>query len=151
MADLISHPSSSSRAFRSVWIQTILEFSIILVDGRWSMVDALWLMVDDLWSMACGLWSMVDVNWLTHGVTSSPVCLHRESNEVVQAVDRQFGVTAVLSGWENVAASQQDAFSWRALAQHLSVLSTRTLMRRALEVIFIFVFISSSLIFLKLF
>ena len=48
-------------------------------------------MVDDLWSMACGLWSMVDVNWLTHGVTNSPVCLHRESNEVVQAVDRQFG------------------------------------------------------------
>ena len=122
-----------------------------MVDGRWSMVDALWLMVDDLWSMACGLWSMVDVNWLTHGVTSSPVCLHRESNQVVQAVDRQFGVTAVLSGWENVVASQQDAFSWRALAQHLSVLSTRTLMRRALEVIFIFVFISSSLIFLKLF
>ena len=60
-----------------------------MVDGRWSMVDALWLMVDDLWSMACGLWSMVDVNWLTHGVTSLPVCLHRESNEVVQAVDRQ--------------------------------------------------------------
>ena len=60
-----------------------------MVDGRWSMVDALWLMVDDLWSMACGLWSMVDVNRLTHGVTSLPVCLHRESNEVVQAVDRQ--------------------------------------------------------------
>ena len=42
----------------------------------------------------------------------------RESNEVAQDVDRLFGVSAVLSGWENVAASQQDAFSWRALAEH---------------------------------
>ena len=83
------------------------------------MVDGRWLVVDDAF-------------WSTHYVTQ---------------VDRQFGVTAVLSGWENVAASQQDAFSWRALAQHLSVLPSRTLMRRALEVLFVFVFISSSLIF----
>ena len=103
-----------------------------MVDGRWLVVDGRWLVVDDAF-------------WSTHYVT--PVCLHRESNDVVQAVDRQFGVTAVLSGWENVAASQQDAFSWRALAQHLSVLPSRTLMRRALEVLLVFVFISSSLIF----
>ena len=59
---------------------------------------------------------------------------HRESNEVAQDVDRLFGVSAVLSGWENVAASQQDAFSWRALAEHLSVFSCKALMTRALEV-----------------
>jgi len=66
------------------------------------------------------------------------VLKNRESNEVAQAVDRHFSVTAVLSGWENVAASQEDAFSWRTLAEHLSTFSCTALMIRALKVICVF-------------
>ena len=60
--------------------------------------------------------------------------LLRDNVTIVREIDRLFNVTAVLSGWESVAASQQDAFSWRALAKHLSIFATRSLMHRALQV-----------------
>lgn len=62
--------------------------------------------------------------------------LHRDNVTIVREIDRLFNVSAVLSGWESVAASQQDAFSWRALAEYLSVLATRSLMHGALQVSF---------------
>ena len=108
------------------------------------MVDGYYIMVHGYSIMVAGRSLMVEV---AHDRLDSStknlkenvfycLMLHRDNVTIVREIDRLFNVSAVLSGWESVAASQQDALSWRALAKYLSVLATRSLMHGALQVSF---------------